>query len=277
MVDGTPALAPSRVLALDRAALAHLAAGHFERALALYDTELPLLGAPRTSGAARNLVVVRLAHAAAAQGARQPQRVLEDLAEVDRGLSDPAVATALRWPQTRPEEAARAYRLIAAGLRANASRALGQLDDTQRALEERRAAFLARLADTDRDEDVQALTLVEARLADVAAERRDLDGAGAWLGHGLGHADALAKRTHAAVDPGQLDVLLFAAQLRSLEGGRIPFDLAARLAEANERLARQRDPAFRTYQRWFEIYEALATAPAGAGPRNGPPPTSGAK
>ena len=108
---------------------------------------------------------------------------------------------------------------------------------------------------------MQALTLVEARLADVAAERRDLDGAGTWLGPGLGHADALVSRTHAPVDPGQLDVLLFAAQLRVLARARIPFDLAARLAEANERLARQRDPSFRTYQRWFEIYETLSTAP----------------
>jgi hypothetical protein len=255
MVDGAPALAPYRVLAIDRAALCNLAAARFDRALALYDAELPLLGA------GRNGVVARLARAAAALGARLPQRALEDLTEADRGLADPAVTAALRWPQTRPEEVLRAYRLIAAGLRANASRALGRLDDAQRALEIRRALFVGRLADRDRDEDVQALTLVEARLADVAAERRDLDGAGAWLGHGLGHADALVARTHAPVDPGQLDVLLFAAQLRTLAHARIPFDLAARLAEANARLARQRDPAFRTYQRWFEIYETLATAP----------------
>jgi hypothetical protein len=277
MVEGTPALAPYRVLALDRAALSNLAAARFERALALYDAELPLLGAPATPGAARNLVVVRLARAAAALGAKQPQRVLEDLAEVDRGLAEPATAAALQWPQTRPEETVRAYRLIAAGLRANASRALGRLDDTQRALEERRAVFLARLAARDRDEDLQALTLVEARLADVAAERRDLDGAGAWLGHGLGRADALARRTHAAVDPGQLDVLLFSAQLRTLAHSRIPFDLAARLAEANERLARLRDPAFRTYQRWFEIYETLATAPREGAPANALPPATATK
>jgi hypothetical protein len=262
MVDGAPALARYRVLALDRAALSSLAAGRFDRALALYDAELPLLlGAPGP-GTARNLVVARLARAAAALGAGQPRRVLEDLAEVERAFTDPAVVATLQWPQTRREETVRAYRLIASGLRANASRALGRLDDAQRALEERRGLFLARLGDRDRDEDVQALTLVEARLADVAVERRDLDGAGAWLGHGLGHADALVSRTHAPVDPGQLDVLLFAAQLRVLARAPIPFDLAVRLVEASERLARQRDPAFRTYQRWFEIYETLATAPA---------------
>jgi hypothetical protein len=202
-----------------------------------------------------------VARAAAALGAGQPRRVLEDLAEIDRALADPSVATTLRWPQTRPEEALRAYRLIASGLRANAGRALGLLDDAQRALEERRALSLARLEDHDRDDDVLALTLVEARLAEVAAARGDLDGAGAWLGHGLGHADALVARTQAPADRGQLDVLLFAAQLRALAHARIPFDLEARLSEANERLARQGDPALRTYQRWFEIYETLATAP----------------
>ena len=56
-------------------------------------------------------------------------------------------------------------------------------------------------------------------------------------------------------------MLLFAAPLHVLARARIPFDLAARLAEASERLARQGDPSFRTYQRWFEIYETLATAP----------------
>jgi hypothetical protein len=259
-VDGAPALARYHVLALDRAALYSLAAARFDRALALYDAELPLLSG-QGPGTTRNLVVARLAHGAAALGAGQPGRSLEDLAEAERAFADPAVAAALRWPQTRPDETLRAYRLIASGLRANASRALGHLDDARRALEERRALYLVRLGDRDRDEDVQALALVEARLADVAAESRDLDGAGAWLREGLGHADALVARTHAPVDPGQLDVLLFAAQLRVLGRAPIPFDLAARLAEANERITRQRDPAFRTYQRWFEIYEALATAP----------------
>jgi hypothetical protein len=260
MVDGAPALAPYRVLALDRAALCNLAAARFDRALALYDAELPLLGAPGP-GTARNLVVARLARAAAALGAGQPRRVLDDLSEAERALADPAIAAALQWPQLTPEETVRAYRLIASGLRANASRALGRLDEAQRALEDRRALLLARFADRDRDEDMQALTLVEARLADVAAERRDLDGAGAWLGLGLGHADALVARTHAAVDPGQLDVLLFAAQLRALAHARITFDLVARLADASERLGREHDRSFRTYQRWFEIYETLATAP----------------
>jgi hypothetical protein len=64
------------------------------------------------------------------------------------------------------------------------------------------------------------------------------------------------------VDRGQLDVLLFAAQLRAHGHAQLPFDLKARLAEASQRLAQQGDRGFRSYQRWFEIYEALATAPA---------------
>jgi hypothetical protein len=261
MVDAAPALAPYRVLALDRAALCNLAARRFERALALYDAELALLREARGPVADRNRVVARLAHAAAALGAGRAPLVLEDLAEVDRALADPAAAAALRWPQAKPEQTLRAYRLIAAGLRANASLALGRLDDTQRALEARRALLLERAKEGDRDEDLKALTVVELRLAQVAAERGEVDGAGAWLGHGLGHADALMARTRAPVDRGQLDVLLLAAQLRADRQAKLPFDLTARLAEATERLARQGDQGFRTYLRWFEIYQAMGAAP----------------
>ena len=156
-----------------------------------------------------------------------------------------------------------------------------RLDSLRRRLEEERSRILAVLRTptaasydgwsepeevaqrtAEQDGRVEIADRERALLAEVAAARGDLDGAGVWLGHGLGHADALVARTRAPADRGQLDVLLFAAQLRVLARAPIPFDLAVRLVEASERLARQRDPAFRTYQRWFEIYETLATAPA---------------
>ena len=43
MIARNPALAHYQLLALDWAAVDNLAAGHFARALALYDQEIPLL------------------------------------------------------------------------------------------------------------------------------------------------------------------------------------------------------------------------------------------
>src|SRR5690606_19981416 len=167
MVDAKPRLARFATLALDRAALYNLAAGRFERALALYDRELPTLetGASDAEGL-RNRLVVRLARCAAALGAGQPQRALEDLDTVDRDLATPAVQATLSWAHATPRYVQRSYRIIAAGLRANAETQLGRLDTAARALEQRRSLFLEQFAESDRDEDIRAVTLAEMLLAE---------------------------------------------------------------------------------------------------------------
>ncbi len=257
MVSGSPRLEQYRVLALDRAALYNLAADRFQRALDLYDAEMPLLDAAQGSAAARNRLVARLARAAAALGAGHARRTLDDLDAVDGSLSDPSLTATLRWPHTDPDQALRTYRLIASGLRANACRELGQLDAAARALEARRTLFVERLAHSDRDEHVRAVTLVEARLADNAAERHDLTGAAIWIGRALDHADSVLDRTHSAIDPDQLTVLWFAAELGARAHAPIPFDLSERLRQAHDRMGERRDTAWRSYQRWFEIYLTL--------------------
>src|SRR6185437_5077934 len=139
MVDATPKLAPYLALALDRAALDNLAAGKFERALSLYDRELPLIDTgPGDAAALRNRLVVRLGLCAAALGANQPQRALDDLTRVDHDLASPEVLATLSWPHATPDQVHRAYRLIAAGLRANAESKLGHFEAAQQALEQRR-------------------------------------------------------------------------------------------------------------------------------------------
>jgi len=262
MVDATPKLARFLTLALDRAALYNLAAGRFERALALYDRELPLLetGARDAEGL-RNRLVVRLARCAAEVGAGQPQRALEDLDLVERDLADPAVRATLSWAHATPRHVQRSYRIIAAGLRANAETRLGRLDAAARALEQRRTLFLEQFAESDRDEDMGAVTLAELRLAENAVDRQDMAQAARWLGEALAHADTLLERTRTPVHAGQLDALWFAAQLHSAGNTQLPFDVPQRLGQAHRALIGQRAPAWRAYLAWFEIYLALGANP----------------
>jgi hypothetical protein len=257
LVDKVPALAPYRVLALDRAALANLAAGRFRRALALYDEEVPLLGEQRGAGAFRNWLVVRLARAASAVGAGQPRRALEDLDVIEPRLDDAAVVAAVAFDYGTPEAAQRSYRAIVAGLRANADRGLGDLASAAVALERRRALFAERLAKSERDDDVRALMLVELRLAENATQRKDIPAASKWLGVALDHADSLVERTHAGLDVDQLRALWFGAQINALDGAAVTFDVPKRLSEAQQKVVAARDPAYRAYARWFEIYLAM--------------------
>ncbi|WAM23322.1 hypothetical protein [Myxococcus sp. NMCA1] len=262
MVETTQRLSRFLPLALDRAALYNLAAGRFERALTLYDRELPLVEAsPQDEEGLRNRMVVRLARGAAALGAGQPQRTLEDLEQVERDLATPDVRSALKWAHSTPEHVLRSYRLIASGLRANAETRLGRLDAAARALETRRKLYLDQFDQLDRDEDIRAVTLAELRLAENAVDQQDPARAARWLGEALKHSDSLVARTHANVDPGQLDVLWFAAQLNVKGDGGLPFDVSQRLGKARRSLVERRDPAWRSYLAWFEIYQALE-APA---------------
>jgi len=262
MVDATPKLARFVTLALDRAALYNLAAGRFERALTLYDRELPTVETgPSDAAGLRNRLVVRLARCAAELGAGQPQRALEDLDRVDRDLANPAVQATLKWAHTTPQHVQRSYRIIAAGPRANAETRLGHLEAAAHALEQRRALFLEQFAESDRDEDIRAVTLAEMRLAENSVDRQDTAQAARWLGKALEHADTLLNRTHAPVDASQLAVLWFAAQLHSAGNTQVPFDVPKRLDQAQRSLIEQRDPSWRAYQGWFEIYLALSANP----------------
>ncbi|WP_223644106.1 hypothetical protein [Corallococcus sp. EGB] len=258
VVEATPKMERFLPLVMDRAALYNLAAGRFERALALYDRALPGVEAgPRDAEGLRNRLVLRLARCAAALGADQPQRALADLEQVDRDLTTPAVQATLKQAHATPKFVQRAYRLIASGLRANAETRLGHMDAAARALEQRRALFLEQFDELDRDEDIRAVTLAELRLAENAVDRRSPAQAAQWLGKALEHADSLMARTHAPVDAGQLDVLWFAAQLQSEDTTRMPFDVPQRMSQARRALIEQRDPAWRSYLAWFNIYLAL--------------------
>ncbi|WP_394844529.1 hypothetical protein LZC95_46680 [Pendulispora brunnea] len=261
MLDRQPRLEPYRVLALDRAALYNLAADQFERALALYDAEMPLVDADRGPSAEHNRFVVRLARSAAALGANKPQRALDDLAHVDRAIDNGKFTETLTWAHAENEQVVRSYRLIAAGLRARASQGLGRLADAGRALETRRKLLEKETKTDDRGEEVRALMLVEAQLADNAFERRDRAQAAAALGKALQHADHLHDLAKGAVDTDQLDTLWLAAELHTFAGIPGKSDVPKRLDRAMTEMAKQGLPAFRNYLRWFEIYMTLAATP----------------
>lgn len=259
MVAAKPRLEKFLPLVRDRAALCNLAAGRFERALQLYDLLLPAVEAGPTDAAGnRNRLVIRVARAAAALGAKQPQRALDELAHVDRALEQATV----QWAHHTPEQTQRSYRLIAAGLRANAELALGRHDAARAALEQRHALFSEQVTEVKSDADLRALALAELRLAENAVALNDASGAAGWLGKALQHADQFVAQTHAELDVSQLDVLLFAAQLEATGSAPLPFELKARLKQAHALLLKKPRAGFRPYLAWLEVYLALD----GAGP-----------
>ncbi len=268
MIARNPALLPFRLLALDWAAVDHLAAGHFARALALYDQEIPLIDASRAPLAERNRLVARLSRAASAVGAQVPSRALADLDYVDRHLDDPKTVAALLWPHATADHVARAYRLIASGLRANASRELGRFDAEEQAIGTRRSILQEKLGETNRVEIERDQMLAEAQLALNASNRRDAASARVWLGRALARADDLRSRANGVSDREQLDVLWLAAELTVSMGTALVADLPKRMAAASAEVVARREPSLRSYARWFEIYAPLV-APPRAAPKAG--------
>ncbi|MGO9833592.1 MAG: hypothetical protein ACLP1X_05195 [Polyangiaceae bacterium] len=270
MIARNPALAPYQLLALDWAAVDNLTAGNFARALALYDQEIPLIDASRGPLVERSRIVARVARAAAAVGAKEASRALADLDYVEKRLDDPKTAAALQWPHASADQVAQAYRLIASGLRANANRELGRLDAEAQAIVARRAILEERLKETSRPEIERGVMLAEAQLALNASQRHDKGAAGAWLGRALARADDLRAQAHGVSDREQLDVLWLAANLTVSMGGALVVDLPKRIEAAAAEIAIRREPALRSYERWFEIYGPLV-APVGPRPETAVP------
>ncbi len=259
MIARNPALASHRLLALDWAAVDNLAAGRFARALELYDQEIPLLDASRGPFAERNQVVARVSRAAAAVGANVASRALADLDYVEHRLNDPRTVVTLQWPHATADHVARAYRLIASGLRANANRELGRLDAEAQATGARRAILQEQLGETNRVEIEREEMLAETQLALNASRRHDAVATRNWLDRALARADDLRTRANGVSDREQLDVLWLAAELTVSMGGTLVPDLPKRIEAASTEMAVRREPSLRSYQRWFEIYGPLVT------------------
>jgi hypothetical protein len=257
MIDETPRLDEYRVLALDRAALYALAAGRFERSLAHYDNLLKLTEASATTQ--RNRLAIRLGHAAAALGAKQPEQTLADLSTVQQLLDAPDAAAALVRPHASPSDVLRNYRIIISGLEANALHQLGREVEASRALERHRELLVALWKESDRDEDLRAVTLVEVRLAGNALDRGDREAAARWAAASLEHASAFGARTQTPLPQEERDGLWVAAELEAFYGIRVGDALPARLKNALSELARRPGKSERSEGRWLEICLALMT------------------
>jgi hypothetical protein len=261
MIARNPKLEPYRLLALDWAAVDNLAAGRFARALALYDRELPLLARSGSETAPRNRIVLHISRAAAAVGAVQPARALSDLDYVDKLLRDPTLIASLRWPHATAEHVARAYRMIASGLRASANRELGKLGAESQALVARRAILDERLGETNRVEIEREEMLADAQLALNASQRHDAVATQHWIERALASADDLRARDNNQRDQQALDILWLASELSLSLGKTLVPDLSVRLAAAAAELRQRREPSLRSYQAWFEIYAPLVAPP----------------
>jgi hypothetical protein len=193
----------------------------------------------------------------------EAKKALTDLDAVDHELADPKMLSILLWPHTTPDTTLRGYRLIASGLRANAHLMLGELDGAARALETRQALAQVRWEKTQIDEHLRALALVEARLCDVARDRKNSDDAAKWLKAALGHADDYVKKTGVTLHVDQLDLLRMAAELYFATGVKLKLKLPTRMRDAFDKMIGERDPSFRVQQRWFEVYIGMF----GVGPK----------
>jgi cellulose synthase operon protein C len=221
---------------------------------------------------------VRLARAAAAVGAQEPSRSLADLDAIEKELADPTLAPALAFPYASPEASVRSYQSIATGLRANANHDLGRLEAAALALERGRTLSEQRFAESNREDDARALTLLESQLAANAAVRRDLPAAGRWIGMALDHADAAMARAGAApnaVDADQLHVLRLATELQVLGRAKVSGNVRNRVESVQKGLIAVRDAAQASDRRWFEIYLALTAGDAQARPPKTGSPVSG--
>lgn len=265
LIDKTPSVKRFLPLAIDRSALYRLSQGEYKRSLALYDRLLALGGDPRE----RNQITARLAHAAAALAAGKPTVTIEDLDKLDPLFADEKVRKELTWEHVKPEEVQRGYDLLRLGLRGQAERLLNHLDAAWKTLNERETLLAERAKRRGLDDDLLALSLSEAQLADVARLRNSPTEAGKWASASLRHADDYAAKTKSPLADAQLSALAFAAEL--LLVGKVPraaftIDVPGRLIAAFDQLCRSDDSSRRSIRRRLGVYLTLLSLD-GAGQR----------
>ncbi len=111
-------------------------------------------------------------------------------------------------------------------------------------------------AQSNRNEQLRALSLVESQLADNGSQRHDSDAAGRWITVALG----LHARTDEPLDARQLDVVWLASKLVVVDHVPLSVDVTKRMATAEDLLAHHSGSPLRAFARWFEIYGPLTPA-----------------
>ena len=223
LIEAHPELSRFKELVVDRSALYHLDAGRFAEAHALYDELLP------SASGERNPFTTRLGRAASSLGEGKPVEALADL-----DAAEPLIAA------QKPDSQA-AYRILVAGLRAQAQAQAGDFGAALRAESARRDLLQKRYEKAKLDEDLLDLALSEAQMAGWSWRGKDAAAAAAHLEAAFARADQWSQSTGTQVFPLGLDLLDAAARLH-FEGVEARVDLAARLKAAQDCLSRLRNP-----------------------------------
>lgn len=262
-------LAWVRVLALDRAALFHLSAGHFERAAALYDERLREMDATEP---AWNRVKALVGLGAAALGAGEFERALGALAGAREALAKaPPMSPSLgAGGRPRTFDAADFASLVAA-LRAHAFAGLGRMAEARDEMETRRLAVAERLRRLNLDEDLLDLATAHHLLARYAWQGGDRADAAAHVVEGLRAVREFEERTGTVVTSIGNRLLVSYGELRTAGGEAatdMPADLEAQMRRVYEFMSAHPNPAWEEDR--FLVGLTLGILDAGSAARRGP-------
>ncbi len=251
-------------LTLDRAALYSHSAGEHRRGATLYRLLVPMLGktgavASRPANQLRAAVMEGAANLAG--GEADKALVALKRADVVLGrVDDDALRVGVRAYERALELTRLDYRVTIDGLRAQAMTRLGRDDGARKALEQRRADLVKRLAEGNVDDVRVQLAAVEMQLASLAMRAAKKLNAARHLEAGLAHAQDFEKRTGTMAPPVRLALIRAYAELHLY--GKVPLtslrrDLPGELGRLYGFLCDKPDPKRSAERFVFAIYLAL--------------------
>ncbi len=270
VVEAHPDLARIRVVAVDRAALYHLSAGHFGRAAALYDERLRETDA---TDSAWNRVKAFVGLGASALGAGEFERALQALAGAREALAKAPPLSPSPGTDRRPRtfDAADFASLVAA-LRAQAFAGLGRMAEARAEMETRRLAVEERLRRLNVDEDLLDLATAHHLLAGYAWQSGDRAGAAAHVVEGLRAVREFEERTGTVVTAIGNRLLVSYGELRTAGAevaAGLPADLEAQMRRVYEFMAAHPNPAWEEDRFLVGLYLGILGARAES-PRRSP-------
>lgn len=268
LIAGQRALGRYRPLAVDRLALYHQAAGHFDQALARYQELIAIVDEAANSadddgvGLPINRVKARLGAASAALGAGKYDAVIAQVAALDEILaSGGELRPKKTGPTLAPGSSARMgkrdTRILAWGLAAQAHRGSGDYARAAEAMETRRALLAARARDSEADGDLLELARTRYHLAEYAFHTGDHDLARRHIERGLERSAEFNRRTGSGVNDVGLRLLQSYAELHLYGGLKLAsytLDLRKELHVAYEFICKNPSPTWQADRFLFALY-----------------------
>ncbi|MCG8423415.1 MAG: hypothetical protein MJE77_36405 [Proteobacteria bacterium] len=264
LVDANPKLARYRPLVVDRLALYLQAAGEHKQALQRYRELIPIVDGADSSdiGAPINRIKVRLGVAASALSAGQFTLAVQQIGELES-----LVSSAGRLRPDRPEFGIvrdntalfgpRDYRILFAGMRAQAHRGMNNFPAAMKAMERRRELLASRFEQANTDEDLLELARVHYHLAEYSFKRGAGQKARQHVERGLAYSRDYNTRTGSGVNEVGLRLLQAYAELHIYGGIDLQtyaLDLKEQLAVAYEFICKHPSPNWAADRFLFELY-----------------------